>query len=97
MITPGTIKEVYIGIVNENGVVGNLHKLADISSVELQEEPEDMDVENWKNFVSVPMTLSFESKIYSNPIALHYFFINGNDLYLRFPKKLRRKKGWKKK
>ena len=97
MITPGTIKEVYIGIVNENGVVGNLHKLADISSVELQEEPEDMDVENWKHFVSGPMTLSFESKIYSNPIALHYFFINGNDLYLRFPKKLRRKKGWKKK
>lgn len=96
MITPGTMKEVYIGSVNENRVVGELHKLADISSVELPEEPEEMNVENWKRFVSGPMTLSFESKLYSNPIALHYFFVNGNDLYLRFPKKLRRKKGWKK-
>ena len=93
MIKFGAIKDACIGIPTSDGGY-EYKKLASIETI----EPEtDMNQDNYKHFISSPMTLTFTGAISTNPRALYYFFANGNDTYIKFPKKLRRKKGWTKK
>ena len=65
---------------------GEYKPLGHISEVELTSEP--------VNSTFSPGSIELEGKILCNPKAFYIFITTGNDLYLRFPKKLRRKKSW---
>ena len=79
--------DVTIGIPKEDGTV-EYEKLNSITSIEESELSQEVD----ERLVSMTKTWEGSFELYSPiPKALYYFFVYGNDLYLRFPKKLRRK------
>lgn len=71
---------------------GEYKPLGHISEVELTTEPVNPtpEQEYYKYFSSDP--IEFTAKITSNHKAWCIYIKTGNDLYLRFPKKLRRKR-----
>ena len=71
---------------------GEYKLLGHISEVELDTEPVNPTAEQeyYSYFCQDP--IEFTAKITSNLRAWVIFIKNGNDLYLRFPKKLRRRK-----
>lgn len=73
---------------------GEYKSLGHISEVELTASPVNPtpEQEYCAYFSSEP--IEFTAKMTSNLRAFAIFIMTGNDLYLRFPKKLRRKKSW---
>ena len=71
---------------------GEYKPLGHISEVELTSEPVNPvpEQEYCAYFSSEP--IDFTAKMTSNLRAFYIFIRTGNDLYLRFPKKLRRKR-----
>lgn len=71
---------------------GEYKPLGHISECSLSVEPKNpTPEEEYRSFFSSePIELEF--KISWNPKAFYIFITTGNDLYLRFPKKLRRKR-----
>lgn len=81
--------DAVIGIPKDDGSMEymRLSSISSINAVELVDDPtDDLKFEMRRTWHG---SFELESK---NPLALYYFFVHGNDLYLRFPKKLRRKK-----
>lgn len=74
-------------------------KLGKVESIELQpNEKGEVWLSDDSALISTePLTFSFRVLNKNGLLAFTIFALTGNDLYLRFPKKLRRKKGWKKK
>lgn len=71
---------------------GEYQPIGHISEVELTATPVNPtpEQEYYAYFSSEP--IEFTAKIKSNLRAFYIFFKTGNDLYLRFPKKLRRRR-----
>lgn len=81
--------DVLIGTPKDDGSMEymKLNGISSVSETELVDDPIDDFIFEMRS------TWHGEFKLASkSPLALYYFFIHGNDLYLRFPKKLRRKK-----
>lgn len=83
---------ITIGIPKDDGSMEymKLNGISSISETELVDDPTD----NLK--FEMHRTWHGEFKLATPSLALYYFFMYGNDLYLRFPKKLRRKRRMKK-
>ena len=73
---------------------GEYKPLGHISEVELTSEPVNPTPDQEYLAYFSPEPIEFTAKITSNLRAFAIFITTGNDLYLRFPKKLRRKKSW---
>lgn len=71
---------------------GEYKPLGHISEVELTSEPVNPTPDQEYHAYFSPEPIELEGKILCNPKAFYIFITTGNDLYLRFPKKLRRKK-----
>ena len=71
---------------------GEYKPLSYISEVELTIEPVNPTPEQEYYAYFSPEPIEFTAKITSNLRAFAIFVKTGNDLYLRFPKKLRRKR-----
>ena len=71
---------------------GEYKSLGNISECDLSIEPVDpIHEEEYKSFFNSE-TIELEGKLLCNPKAFYIFITTGNDLYLRFPKKLRRRR-----
>lgn len=73
---------------------GEYKPLGNISECDLSIEPDNpsLEEEYYAYFSQDP--IEFTAKMTGNIRAWVIFIKTGNDLYLRFPKKLRRKKSW---
>ena len=71
---------------------GEYKPLGHISEVELTSEPVNPTPDQEYHAYFSPEPIEFTAKITSNFRAWVIFVTTGNDLYLRFPKKLRRRK-----
>ena len=71
---------------------GEYKPLGHISEAELTSEPVNPTPDQEYHAYFSPEPIEFTAKITSNLRAWVIFITTGNDLYLRFPKKLRRKK-----
>ena len=71
---------------------GEYKPLSHISEVELTSEPVNPTPDQEYLAYFSPEPIEFTAKITSNLRAWVIFITTGNDLYLRFPKKLRRRK-----
>lgn len=69
---------------------GEYKPLGHISEVVLTAEPDTESEECKRYFSASPIEFTFKSTV--NMKALYIFFITGNDLYIKFPKKLRRRR-----
>lgn len=61
------------------------------SDFQIGYEDDSEEHELWECYLS-PKSLELTVQLKCNPRALYIFLKTGNDLYIRFPKKLRRKK-----
>ena len=82
--------DVFISSIND----GTYHKLGKVESIELQPNEKD---EIWLSEDTAlisrePLTFSCRVLNKNGLRAFAIFALTGNDLYLKFPKKLRRKK-----
>lgn len=71
---------------------GEYKPLGHISEVELTSEPVNPTPDQEYLAYFSPGSIEFTAKTTSNLRAFAIFITTGNDLYLRFPKKLRRRK-----
>ena len=88
----GQILDATIGVPKDDGSMEymKLNGISSISETELVDDPTD----NLKFEMHRGYTKTWYGwlELAASSSALYYFFMYGNDLYLRFPKKLRRKK-----
>lgn len=84
----GEIKNAEFFVENN----GEYKPLNHISEVELTIEPVNPTPEQKYYSYFSPESIEFTAKITSNLEALVIYLKTGNDLYLKFPKKLRRRR-----
>ncbi|SFU57360.1 hypothetical protein [Butyrivibrio sp. INlla21] len=70
-------------------------KLGNCEVIALTSVEEPKESIGSKYFASDSITIPCKIKNITNFKAFCIYMVSGNDLYLRFPKKLRRKRGWK--
>lgn len=85
-----SLGDVFIGSIND----GTYHKLGKVESIEMQpNEKGEIRLSDDRVLITrEPLTFSCTILNKSGLSAFAIFALTGNDLYLKFPKKLRRKK-----
>lgn len=82
------LSDIRIAVLDENGEYKDLDRLDHIEEVDLT--PENVgDIKPYARMSHGP--LEFTATI-RNPEGFRIWLLTGNDLYMRFPKKLRRRK-----
>ena len=87
-IKSGKIESAQLFVMQD----GEYKPLGHVSEVELTSEPVNPTPDQEYLAYFSPGTIEFTAKITSNLRAWVIFIETGNDLYLRFPKKLRRRR-----
>lgn len=81
------LSSIRMAVLDENGEYKNINLISHIDEVDLT--PDSID--NTKRYIRTTEPMEFTATL-RNPEGFRVWLLTGNDLYMRFPKKLRRRR-----
>ena len=81
------LSDIRMAVLDENGEYKNIALLGHIDEVDLTPE----NVDETKRYIRTGEPMEFTATL-RNPDGFRIWLLTGNDLYMKFPKKLRRRR-----